>query len=50
MYGYKSCKWLDRIEVVENLDDDTDPGYWERLGYDTDAWLGRSNGRDDPAT
>jgi DMSO/TMAO reductase YedYZ molybdopterin-dependent catalytic subunit len=50
MYGYKSCKWLDRIEVVKKLDDDTDPGYWERLGYDTDAWIGRSNGRDDPAT
>jgi DMSO/TMAO reductase YedYZ molybdopterin-dependent catalytic subunit len=50
MYGYKSCKWLDRIEVVKNLDADTDPGYWERLGYDTDAWIGRSNGRDDPAT
>jgi len=26
------------------------PGYWERRGYDTDAWVGRSNGRDDDAT
>lgn len=49
MYGYKSLKWLDRIEVVSALDDPTDPGYWERLGYDVDAWVGRSNGlADDP--
>ena len=25
------------------------PGYWEERGYDVDAWVGRSNGRDDPA-
>ena len=43
MYGYKSLKWLDGIEVVGALE----PGYWERLGYDVDAWVGRSNGRDD---
>ena len=44
MYGYKSIKWLDRIEVT-----DTQPpaGYWEVRGYDTDAWIGKSNGRDD---
>ena len=44
MYGYKSIKWLDRIEVTE-----TEPpaGYWEARGYDTDAWIGKSNGRDD---
>jgi len=47
MYGYKSLKWLDRIEVVTALDDPTDPGYWENLGYDTDAWIGDSNYRDD---
>ena len=23
------------------------PGYWEHHGYDVDAWVGRSNGRDD---
>jgi len=23
------------------------PGYWEQNGYDVDAWIGRSNGRDD---
>ena len=41
MYGYKGVKWLDRIELV-----DVQPeGYWERLGYDQDAWVGRSNGR-----
>jgi DMSO/TMAO reductase YedYZ molybdopterin-dependent catalytic subunit len=50
MYGYKSLKWLERIEVVSALDDPTDPGYWERNGYDVDAWVGRSNNRDDAAT
>lgn len=47
MYGYKSLKWLDRIEVTEG----TPPaGYWANRGYDQDAWVGRSNGRDDAAT
>ena len=50
MYGYKSLKWLERIELVSALDDPTDPGYWERLGYDVDAWVGGSNGLDDPPT
>lgn len=46
MYGYKSLKWLQRITLV----DVPRPGYWERQGYDTDAWIGRSNGRsDEPA-
>jgi DMSO/TMAO reductase YedYZ molybdopterin-dependent catalytic subunit len=46
MYGYKSLKWMDRIEVVDELT----PGYWEDRGYDIDAWVGDSNGRvgDDP--
>jgi DMSO/TMAO reductase YedYZ molybdopterin-dependent catalytic subunit len=45
MYGYKSLKWLERIEVVDRLV----PGYWEERGYDIDAWVGESNGRsDDP--
>jgi DMSO/TMAO reductase YedYZ molybdopterin-dependent catalytic subunit len=43
MYGYKSCKWLGGINVVHRLD----PGYWEVRGYDVDAWIGHSNGRDD---
>jgi DMSO/TMAO reductase YedYZ molybdopterin-dependent catalytic subunit len=43
MYGYKSLKWLDRIEVVDAVQ----PGYWEVRGYDVDAWIGRSNGRSD---
>jgi DMSO/TMAO reductase YedYZ molybdopterin-dependent catalytic subunit len=43
MYGYKSLKWLERIEVVNELD----LGYWEERGYDVDAWIGKSNGRDD---
>jgi DMSO/TMAO reductase YedYZ molybdopterin-dependent catalytic subunit len=46
MYGYKSLKWLDRIEVTDAVH----PGYWEELGYDVDAWVGRSNGRSDDAT
>jgi len=43
MYGYKSLKWLGGLEVVDRVI----PGYWEELGYDVDAWVGRSNGRDD---
>lgn len=47
MYGYKSVKWLSRIEVVDRVE----PGYWETVGnYDVEAWVGRSNGRNDPAT
>jgi DMSO/TMAO reductase YedYZ molybdopterin-dependent catalytic subunit len=46
MYGYKSLKWLERIEVVDALHE----GYWEVRGYDVDAWVGRSNGRDDEPT
>jgi DMSO/TMAO reductase YedYZ molybdopterin-dependent catalytic subunit len=46
MYGYKSCKWLDGIEVVDRVI----PGYWERRGYAVDGWVGRSNGRSDAPT
>jgi DMSO/TMAO reductase YedYZ molybdopterin-dependent catalytic subunit len=46
MYGYKSCKWLERIEVTSRVE----PGYWEHYGYDVDGWVGRSNGRDDAPT
>jgi DMSO/TMAO reductase YedYZ molybdopterin-dependent catalytic subunit len=47
MYGYKSLKWLSRIEVVNQVE----PGYWETVGnYDVEGWVGRSNGRNDPAT
>ena len=38
MYGYKSVKWVTRIEVRT----DVRPGYWEQHGYDADAWVGRS--------
>jgi DMSO/TMAO reductase YedYZ molybdopterin-dependent catalytic subunit len=44
MYGYKSLKWLEAVEVTGP---DPEPGYWEVRGYDVDAWVGRSNGRDD---
>ena len=44
MYGYKSIKWLNRIEVT---DDPQPAGYWEVRGYDVDGWIGKSNGRDD---
>jgi len=40
MYGYKGVKWLERIEVVAQQP----TGYWENLGYDQNAWVGRSNG------
>ena len=46
MYGYKSCKWLDGIELTRDLQ----PGYWEQNGYDVDAWVGHSNGREDAPT
>jgi DMSO/TMAO reductase YedYZ molybdopterin-dependent catalytic subunit len=39
MYGYKGVKWLNRMELVAKQP----VGYWEQLGYDQDAWVGRSN-------
>jgi DMSO/TMAO reductase YedYZ molybdopterin-dependent catalytic subunit len=46
MYGYKSCKWLESIELTQHVV----PGYWEERGYDVDGFVGRSNGRDDQST
>ena len=46
MYGYKSCKWLERIELTARVE----TGYWEDYGYDVDGWVGSSNGRDDAPT
>ncbi len=40
MYGYKGVKWLEQITVAARAQ----PGYWEQRGYDTNAWVGRSNG------
>jgi DMSO/TMAO reductase YedYZ molybdopterin-dependent catalytic subunit len=40
MYGYKGVKWLARMELVAKQP----TGYWEGLGYDQNAWVGRSNG------
>ena len=40
MYGYKNVKWVSRIDLVPQAEN----GYWENLGYDRDAWVGRSNG------
>ncbi len=40
MYGYKGVKWLTKMELVDHQP----TGYWEGLGYDQDAWVGRSNG------
>jgi DMSO/TMAO reductase YedYZ molybdopterin-dependent catalytic subunit len=40
MYGYKGVKWLTRMNLVAKQP----TGYWEGLGYDQDAWVGRSNG------
>ena len=39
MYGYKGVKWVNRIHVRR----DFVPGYWETHGYDSDAWIGKSN-------
>ncbi len=39
MYGYKNVKWVERIELVPRPVD----GFWEKLGYDRNAWVGRSN-------
>jgi len=46
MYGYKSLKWLGGIELTDSVRS----GYWEHLGYDTDAWVGKSNGQSDAPT
>jgi DMSO/TMAO reductase YedYZ molybdopterin-dependent catalytic subunit len=46
MYGYKSLKWLERIELTRTVE----PGYWEQRGYDVDGWVGRSNHRSDDPT
>jgi DMSO/TMAO reductase YedYZ molybdopterin-dependent catalytic subunit len=47
MYGYKSIKWMSRIEVVDRVE----AGYWETEGnYAVEGWVGRSNGRNDPPT
>jgi DMSO/TMAO reductase YedYZ molybdopterin-dependent catalytic subunit len=40
MYGYKGVKWLTRMSLVDHQP----TGYWEGLGYDQNAWVGRSNG------
>jgi len=40
MYGYKGVKWLTRMELLDHQPS----GYWEGLGYDQNAWVGRSNG------
>jgi DMSO/TMAO reductase YedYZ molybdopterin-dependent catalytic subunit len=41
MYGYKGVKWLQSMQLVA----EQPMGYWENLGYDQNAWVGRSNGR-----
>jgi DMSO/TMAO reductase YedYZ molybdopterin-dependent catalytic subunit len=35
MYAYKSVKWLNRIELI----DEEHIGYWELRGYSKDAWV-----------
>ncbi|MFD1038440.1 molybdopterin-dependent oxidoreductase [Virgibacillus byunsanensis] len=35
MYAYKSVKWLNRIELIEN----EHVGFWEQRGYEKDAWV-----------
>lgn len=38
MYAYKSVKWLQAIELIE----EEHVGFWEVRGYDTDAWVDKS--------
>jgi DMSO/TMAO reductase YedYZ molybdopterin-dependent catalytic subunit len=45
MYGYKSIKWLGQIELTDRIEGDG--GFWEDRGYELEAWIGHSNGRDD---
>ena len=40
MFGYKNVKWVRRIELTRSVE----AGYWERNGYDVNAWVGHSNG------
>jgi DMSO/TMAO reductase YedYZ molybdopterin-dependent catalytic subunit len=35
MFGYKSIKWLSRIELVTHAQ----PGYWEQNGYPVNGWI-----------
>ncbi|MCA0972518.1 molybdopterin-dependent oxidoreductase [Halobacillus litoralis] len=35
MYAYKSVKWLNRIELI----DEEHIGYWQQRGYGQDAWV-----------
>lgn len=35
MYAYKSVKWLNKIELIEN----DYIGYWGQRGYENDAWV-----------
>ncbi|WP_345797090.1 molybdopterin-dependent oxidoreductase [Peribacillus muralis] len=39
MYAYKSVKWLNRIELIE--EDHT--GFWEQRGYDKNAWVNKTS-------
>ncbi|HEY8692136.1 MAG TPA: molybdopterin-dependent oxidoreductase [Chloroflexota bacterium] len=39
MYGYKSVKWVNKIELVPKAG----PGYWEVRGYDIDAYIDKRN-------
>ena len=41
MYGYKNVKWVSEVNLVRA---GHWPGYWEQVGYDNNAWVGRSNG------
>jgi DMSO/TMAO reductase YedYZ molybdopterin-dependent catalytic subunit len=36
MYGYKSVKWVDRIDLVRGRH----IGYWEKRGWRPDPWIG----------
>ncbi|HEX7064239.1 MAG TPA: molybdopterin-dependent oxidoreductase, partial [Bacillales bacterium] len=40
MYGYKSVKWLNGIELIDH----PITGFWEKRGYKKNAWVDGKNG------
>ncbi|HEU5138995.1 MAG TPA: molybdopterin-dependent oxidoreductase [Bacillales bacterium] len=40
MYGYKSVKWLNGIELIDH----SMTGFWEKRGYKKNAWVDGKNG------
>ena len=43
---------MGKVQTLETIKvtDEVIPGYWEQRGYEVDAWVGASNGRNDAPT